>query len=561
MKKFLLLPGLLIGLVTSAAGEPVVRPYRIVVLGDSITYAGRYLELVETALVTQHPQQEIELLNIGLPSETVSGLSEDGHAGGAFPRPSVHERLDRVLAQTKPDTVIACYGMNCGIYFPLSEERMAAYQKGMETLRAKVLATGARMIHMTPPVFDPLPIAARLLPAGLDAYPQPYAGYDEVLAAYSDWLVAQRVRGWTVLDLHTPMKQALLEKRKVRAEYTFSRDGVHPDEAGHRIMAAQFLSYLGLKEEVEDHIVLEKIEEKQRILKDAWLTSTGHKRPGMKEGLPLTVAQEKALELDTVARKRALEGPAKDAPPFPGTKSDWNGFDRYDFPVMGHQASVVVPKSAAPGKPWCWEGEFFGHKPDPDIALLGKGFHIVYLEVQNLLGCPEAVADWDALYDYLTHVCGLSQKPAVTGLSRGGLYAYNWAIANPTRVGCLYLDAPVCDFKSWPGGFGKGPGSKGDWALVLKAYGFKDDAEARAYQGNPVDQLAPLAKAGVPILHVYGDADEVVPWEENTGLVADRYNKLGGKITLITKPGVKHHPHGLPDSTPIVDFIVQHAGK
>jgi pimeloyl-ACP methyl ester carboxylesterase len=79
-----------------------------------------------------------------------------------------------------------------------------------------------------------------------------------------------------------------------------------------------------------------------------------------------------------------------------------------------------------------------------------------------------------------------------------------------------------------------------------------------AYQKNPVDNLKPLAEAHVPLLHVYGDADDVVPWEENTGLIAERYRKLGGSITLIAKPGVGHHPHGLDDCTPIVRFIAEH---
>lgn len=74
-----------------------------------------------------------------------------------------------------------------------------------------------------------------------------------------------------------------------------------------------------------------------------------------------------------------------------------------------------------------------------------------------------------------------------------------------------------------------------------------------------MDNLAPLAEAGVPLLHVYGTADKVVPWEENTGLVAERYRKLGGEITLIAKPGVGHHPHGLDDSTPIIEFIAKHS--
>ena len=129
----------------------------------------------------------------------------------------------------------------------------------------------------------------------------------------------------------------------------------------------------------------------------------------------------------------------------------------------------------------------------------------------------------------------------------------------PQSVACLYGDAPVCDFKSWPGAFGKGKRSDRDWQLVMERYGFKSEEEARAYPRNPVDALAPLAAAKVPLLHVFGDADEVVPWEENTGVVAERYKKLGGDITLIRKPGVHHHPHGLDDSTPIVEFIWRHS--
>ncbi len=246
-------------------------------------------------------------------------------------------------------------------------------------------------------------------------------------------------------------------------------------------------------------------------------------------------------------------------PDFPGTVSDWNGFVKHDFEVDGKPVLVVSPKTAAPGRPWVWHGEFFGHKPDPDIALLHKGFHIVYMSVPNMLGSPPAVAHWNKFYAELTGKYGFSNKAALVGLSRGGLYCYNWAIANPDKVACIYADAAVCDFKSWPGGLGKGKRSPGDWKIVLDQYGFADDAAAVAYTGNPVDSLAPLAKAKVPLLHVYGDADEAVPWEENTGLVAARYKALGGEIVLIAKPGVGHHPHGLKDSTPIIEFIEQHA--
>lgn len=246
--------------------------------------------------------------------------------------------------------------------------------------------------------------------------------------------------------------------------------------------------------------------------------------------------------------------------PFPGKSTDWNGFRRYDFEVDGKPVLVVVPEAPAAGRPWVWHGEFFGHKPAPDVALLKRGFHVVYMRVPDMLGAPQAVAHWNAFYKELTEKYGFAKKAALVGLSRGGLYCYNWAEANPEKVACIYGDAPVCDFKSWPGGKGKGKGSPRDWKLVLERYGFANEAAALAYDKNPVDNLAPLAAAKVPLLHVYGDADDVVPWEENTGLLADRYRKLGGSITLIAKPGVGHHPHGLDDPSPIVEFITKHAG-
>jgi pimeloyl-ACP methyl ester carboxylesterase len=248
---------------------------------------------------------------------------------------------------------------------------------------------------------------------------------------------------------------------------------------------------------------------------------------------------------------------ADDGSPFPGTESQWNGFDRYDFSVDGRDCLVVVPKAAAPGRPWIWRTEFFGHEPQADLALLNKGFHVVYLDVQDMYGAPVAIKHMDAFYDGLVGRRGLSKKTVLEGFSRGGLFAFNWAAAHPDRVACIYVDAPVCDFKSWPGGKGKGGGSPDDWRKCLQAYGLSE-AEAMAYQHNPIDNLKPLAKAGVPLIHVVGDADEVVPLEENTAIVEKRYKELDGKITVIVKKGVGHHPHSLKDPAPIVDFILEH---
>ena len=116
----------------------------------------------------------------------------------------------------------------------------------------------------------------------------------------------------------------------------------------------------------------------------------------------------------------------------------------------------------------------------------------------------------------------------------------------------------MCDFKSWPGGKGKGPGSKGDWESLFKCYGFKSEEEALAWPHNPVDNLAPIIKAGIPIVHSYGDADEVVPWEENTKVIAERAEALGAKIQLYRKPGCGHHPHGPEDPVAFADWVLAH---
>jgi len=250
---------------------------------------------------------------------------------------------------------------------------------------------------------------------------------------------------------------------------------------------------------------------------------------------------------------------AEDAAPFPGEKSQWNGYDRYDFAVDGRDCLVVGPKVSAPGKPWIWRMEFFGHEPQADVALLGKGFHVAYMDLQNMYGAPVAMKHMDAFYDFLTGHHGLSNKTVLEGFSRGGLFAFNWAACHPDKVACIYADAPVCDFKSWPAGKGKGAGSPSDWQNCMKVYGLTE-AEALAYKLNPIDNLALLAKADVPLLHVVGDADVVVPLAENTAIVEQRYKALGGQIKVIVKKGVGHHPHSLPDPAPIVAFILEHAG-
>src|SRR6202035_2412433 len=122
----------------------------------------------------------------------------------------------------------------------------------------------------------------------------------------------------------------------------------------------------------------------------------------------------------------------------------WNGYQQLSFTVGGLAALLVIPEPPAKGNPWIWRTEFFGHEPQADIELLNKGFHVAYVNVQNMYGAPAALDAMDVFYEHVTQTYGLSPKTTLEGLSRGGLFAYNWAARHPDRVASLYVDAPVC---------------------------------------------------------------------------------------------------------------------
>ncbi len=234
--------------------------------------------------------------------------------------------------------------------------------------------------------------------------------------------------------------------------------------------------------------------------------------------------------------------------------SDWKGFLRKDFSCGERLGTLIFPKVAAEGNPWIWRPEFLGEFDTADIALLNEGWVLAYVDIQELYGAPVALNAMDEFYSLVTREYGLASRVVLEGFSRGGLFAFNWAARRPECVAAIYADAPVLDFKSWPGGKGKGVGGPTFWETCLSVYQMSE-AEALAYPSNPIDNLKPLAEAGIPILIVTGDSDRVVPHEENTLIAEQRYRVLGGKIQVILKPGVDHHPHSLEDPTPIVEFL------
>jgi hypothetical protein len=196
-------------------------------------------------------------------------------------------------------------------------------------------------------------------------------------------------------------------------------------------------------------------------------------------------------------------------------------YDRYRFDLAGVQGAITViePKTAAPGKPWAFRADWVGRDSTVDQALLAKGFHIVTGPVPYNSDGP-IPADWDAVYRHLTE-SGFSKRPVMEGAGGAAAEAYVWAMANPAKVSCIYVENPFL--------------------------------HSRTAKTQPLDNLEPLAKAGVPILHACGSLDPSL--ESSTRAAEKRYKELGGKITVLVTEGEGHFPTSPKDPQPVVDFI------
>ncbi|MCR9199242.1 MAG: SGNH/GDSL hydrolase family protein [Planctomycetaceae bacterium] len=304
---------LLIALLTTpvTADEPAfpLTARRILFLGDSITNSGYYVADIECQLRLQGLKTVPEMINLGLSSETCTGLSEPAHP---FPRPNVHERLQRALTIIKPDVVVACYGMNDGIYHPFDQDRFTQYQRGLTKIVEDVHDFGAKIVVLTPPPFDPLPLRnkpGKLVPVDAEqfAWFAVFDGYAEVIQRYSDWVSKNSFHADMVIDIHSPISSELSERRRKQADFHVASDGVHMDETGHSIMARAILEAWGVSSwEPPSNELNSLMNQRQKVLHDAWLSRVGHKRPGVKPGLPIPEA-EQALVVSSGTMRRLLE--------------------------------------------------------------------------------------------------------------------------------------------------------------------------------------------------------------------------------------------------------------
>jgi hypothetical protein len=202
-----------------------------------------------------------------------------------------------------------------------------------------------------------------------------------------------------------------------------------------------------------------------------------------------------------------------------------DSYDRYEFQPDGTTGAVVViaPKMAASGKPWVFRADFVTPDAVVDLVLLRNGFHIV-TGPRPRDSDRTVLQEWNAVYKYLIDQ-GFSTKPVMEGAGQAAGEAIAWAIANPDKVSCIYGENPV-----------------------LRSYMSKT---------QPIDNLAPLADAGVHLLHVCGSLDPRL--KSQTRVVEKRYRELGGRITIMIKEGEGHYPLAPKELHPVVDFIIKRA--
>ncbi len=227
------------------------------------------------------------------------------------------------------------------------------------------------------------------------------------------------------------------------------------------------------------------------------------------------------------------------------------------FLVRERTAFLILPErnGATNAIPWVWYAPTLSRLPGKEETWLLQQFRdagvaVAGIDVGESYGSPDGRALFTAFHAEMVGKRGLAPRPCLWARSRGGLMHYNWAVEHPGSVAGIAGVYPVCNLESYPG-----------LDKACGAYGLTEDGlRAALAEHNPVDRLEPLAKAGVPIYHIHGDQDRVVPHGPNSALLAERYHALGGPVTLRLLEGRGHDMWtGWFQDRELVDFAIERA--
>ncbi len=229
------------------------------------------------------------------------------------------------------------------------------------------------------------------------------------------------------------------------------------------------------------------------------------------------------------------------------------------FLVAGRTAFVIpgATNSASKSKPWVWYAPTLPGLPGKEEQWMFERFRkagiaIAGIDVGESYGSPAGCKIFTAFHAKMSETRGYSQKPILLGRSRGGLMTLSWAVANPGKVAAFAGIYPVCNLASYPG-----------IAKAASAYEMKpDELQAHLVEHNPIDRLAGLAKAGVPLFAIHGDSDQVVPLDANSGLMKERFTALGGNMQMVVAQGQGHNLWiGFFQNQELVNFVLSNASR
>lgn len=238
---------------------------------------------------------------------------------------------------------------------------------------------------------------------------------------------------------------------------------------------------------------------------------------------------------------------------------NWNGFQAKTFSFEGHEAIIVFPNDKNKCRNLAIKTEYWDAFPNAvEIDLLKNGFHLCYIKNNNRWATDDDLSRKARFIKFLQTKYKLCNKCVPIGMSCGGLIAIKLAAKFPELVSCLYLDAPVVNYMSCPCGFGIGERLGNDFSEILNALGLKNISELLLYRDTPLDNLPELVENKIPIVMVAGDSDKTVPYIENGIAIEKIYKDNNLPIEIFIKKGCDHHPHGLENPQPVIDFILKH---
>jgi hypothetical protein len=227
------------------------------------------------------------------------------------------------------------------------------------------------------------------------------------------------------------------------------------------------------------------------------------------------------------------------------------------FQVNGSTGFIMDPQVPAPGKPWVWYAPVVARQPKGENLwmferLLENGISVAGIQLGEVRGAPGSTARFTDLYNTMI-LRGFSSKPVLLGQSRGGLMMLAWAVRHPDKLKAFAGIFPVCNLASWP--------LKRSRDKVLEDYGLP---EAELLENlslyNPVDNLEGLIRRKIPVFIVHGDDDKVVPYDENSGILKERFEAGGAPVMVKIIQGEGHHVSpSFFECRELLDFIVNEA--